>query len=155
MIRKQALTKFNFTKGGNKIKYIVIHFTGNKNDTANGNAKYFSQDGRNASAHYFIDKTECVQVVSDLDKAWHVGDGKGKYNISNSNSIGIEMCGDNGDISATTEANTLILVKELMQKYNVSKDRIVRHYDASRKNCPAPFNNDGKWTRWNSFKAKI
>lgn len=155
MIRKQSLTKFNFTKGGNVIKYIVIHFTGNDNDSDEGNAKYFATDGRKASAHYFIDEDSCTQIILDTDKAWHVGDGAGKYGITNSNSIGIEMCGDNGDILPQTETNTLELVRELMKKYGVSKDNVVRHYDASRKNCPAPFNKDGKWTRWVQFKNKI
>lgn len=82
-------------------------------------------------------------------------DGKGVYGISNTNSIGIEMCLPSGTVTAKTEANTIELVQYLMKKYNIPINRVVRHYDASRKNCPAQFNLDGKWTRWFAFKAKL
>lgn len=82
-------------------------------------------------------------------------DGNGIYGISNTNSIGIEMCLPGGTVTAKTEANTIELVKYLMKKYNIPIDRVVRHYDASRKNCPAQFNLDGKWTRWFAFKSKL
>ncbi|MGM0217847.1 hypothetical protein [Enterococcus sp. AZ126] len=42
-----------------------------------------------------------------------------------------------------------------MAKYGLSSDRVVRYYDASRKNCPAQFNLDGNWSRWVAFKAKL
>ena len=65
------------------------------------------------------------------------------------------MCLPSGKVTDKTEQNTLELVKHLMAKYNVPASKVVRHYDASRKNCPAQFNLDGKWTRWNAFKAKL
>ena len=40
---------------GNNIQYIVIHYTGNKGDTAKNNADYFYGGNRQASAHYFVD----------------------------------------------------------------------------------------------------
>jgi N-acetylmuramoyl-L-alanine amidase len=154
MERKKALTLFNHTKGGNIPKYIVIHYTGTlTSDSDEGNAKYFASDGRKASAHYFVDKDSCTQVVLDSDKAWHVGKPKGV--ITNSNSIGIEMCGDNGEVITQTETNTLELVKELMKKYNIPSKNVVRHFDASGKNCPSAFNKDNKWTRWFAFKSKL
>ena len=155
MERKKSLTPFNHTKGGNIPKYIVIHYTGNMNDSDEGNAKYFASDGRKASAHYFVDEDSCTQVVNDTDRAWHVGDNRKHSNITNSNSIGIEMCGDDGEVLPKTEENTLILVKELMDKYKIPKSNVVRHFDASGKNCPSAFNKDGKWTRWIEFKNKI
>ena len=39
------------------IKYIVIHYTGNKGDKASSNARYYAQSNtRTAGAHFFIDK---------------------------------------------------------------------------------------------------
>lgn len=134
------------------IDYIVVHDTGNQNDSDEGNAKYFSVDGRKASAHYFVDDDSITQVVEDKDIAWHVGDGKGKYGILNKNSLGVEMCRVNGTVTAKTEDNTVELVKYLMGKY--PKAKVVRHYDASRKNCPASFS-PNNWERWTSFLAKL
>lgn len=152
----KKITKYNHREDNttHDIQFIVIHDTGNQNDTDEGNANYFSQDGRNASAHYFVDDNSITQVVEDKDVAWHVGDGAGKYGITNKNSIGIEMCRVNETVTALTEANTIGLVKTLMQKYNVNVNNVVRHYDASRKNCPSSFSANN-WERWTSFKAKL
>lgn len=138
----------------NTIKYIVVHDVGTRS-TAKNNVDYFSGGNRNASAHYFVDDTSIWQSVEDSKGAWHVGDNKNVSDIYNTNSIGIEMCLPSGTVTAKTEANTVELVKYLMKKYNVPINRVVRHYDASRKNCPAQFNLDGKWTRWTAFKKKL
>lgn len=139
---------------GNNIQYIVVHDVGTRSNAKN-NVDYFFGGNRNASAHYFVDDSSIWQSVEDWNGAWHVGDGNGVYGISNTNSIGIEMCLPTGTVTAKTEQNTLELVQYLMKKYNLPASRVVRHYDASRKNCPAQFNLDGRWTRWNAFKNKL
>lgn len=137
------------------IKYIVIHDTGNKTDSDQGNANYFCTGTRNASANYFVDNDSITQVVLDKNSSFHCGDGAGKYGITNKNSLAIEMCKVNGLVTATTEANCMDLVKMKMVEHNIPASRVVRHYDASHKNCPAGFNLDGKWTRWITFKARL
>ncbi|ADL50987.1 peptidoglycan recognition protein family protein [Clostridium cellulovorans] len=149
----KQISNYNYSSGNN-VKYIVCHFTGNYNDTAKNNADYFGGGDRGASAHYFVDNNEIRQVVEDYNASWHCGDGDGMYGISNFNSIGIEMCGTNGDISEATANNTRDLIKMLMNKYGVTLDRVMRHYDASRKNCPSPYSNNN-WARWWDFKKKL
>ena len=82
-------------RAGEKIKYIVIHDTGNSSAGANAIAhfNYFNGGDRSSSADFFVDDTQ-VLCVNDYYKfyTWHCGDGKGKYGISNHNSIGIEIC---------------------------------------------------------------
>lgn len=153
---KTDLTNVNYRSGrsGNSIEYIVCHFTGNQNDTAAGNANYFRDVNRQASANYFVDDNEIVEVVRERDTSWHCGDGYGRYGITNSNSIGIEMCATNGDISEETIENTLWLVKSLMNKYGIDINHVVRHYDASRKCCPSPFA-PNNWSRWWEFKNRL
>ena len=55
------------------VKYIVIHYTGNKKDTAYANANYFKGINRNASAHFFVDNDNIYQTVALKNKAWHCG----------------------------------------------------------------------------------
>lgn len=161
---KEKLTKVNYNKGKNKVnKYIVIHYVGAVS-TALNNANYFENVNRNASANYFVDDNEIYRVVKDEDIAWHCGDslksgnGGTYYNkCTNYNSIGIEMCcyDHNGklDISEQTISNTIELVKELMAKYNIPVENVIRHYDVTNKNCPAPFiANENKW---NDFKSRL
>ena len=150
---QKKISAYNYTRGNN-IQYIAIHDVGTRS-TAKNNVDYFSGGNRNASAHYFVDDASIWQSVEDSNGAWHVGDGYGKYGITNTNSIGIEMCLPSGTVTDKTEQNTIELVQYLMKKYNIPVNRVVRHYDASRKNCPAQFNLDGKWTRWNAFKNKL
>ncbi|CEP42583.1 peptidoglycan recognition protein family protein [Paraclostridium sordellii] len=148
---KRKISPYNHYEGNN-VEYIVIHYTGNINDTAKNNADYFYGGNRNASAHYFVDDNEIYQVVEEYNGAWHCGDGNNRYGINNRNSIAIEMCGtDNGRISEKTVENTLELTKHLMKKYGIEADHVVRHYDASRKDCPSAFH-DNNWARWWDFK---
>lgn len=149
--------KYNFSsRGGKKIKKIVIHDTGNPRRGADAMAHYhyFNGGDRSASAHYFVDDKQVVQTVPDYLSAWHVGDGKGKYGITNQESIGIEICiNEDGNYEKTVE-NTLWLTKHLMDKYGLTIDDVVRHYDASRKRCPGTMEpND--WQKWHEFKRAL
>lgn len=152
---ERKISSYNYSsRNGNSIKYITLHYTGNKGDTAKNNVDYFYGGDRSASAHYFVDDNSVWQSVEDYNSAWAVGDGKGSYGITNQNSISIEMCcNSSGVISEKTETNALELVKYLMSKYNISISNIVRHYDASRKICPN-WSADN-WSRWITFKNKL
>lgn len=140
--------------GGNNIKYIVIHDTGNTTDSDEGNANYFCTGSRGASAHYFVDSDSITQIVKDTDCSWHCGDGNGKYGITNRNSIGIELCRVNNKVEYQTKLNAIELIRSLMAKYNVPIDRVVRHYDASRKCCPSSMSANN-WAEWYEFKNMI
>ena len=158
---KQNLTTVNYNSMNGKVnKYIVVHYTANTTDTAYNNTRYFKSVNRNASANYFVDDNNIYQCVLDKDKAWHCGDklkigNGGAYygKCTNSNSIGIEMCCTNSDISQTTVNNTIELVKYLMNKYNIPASNVIRHYDVTNKMCPAPMVNDP--SRWTSFKNAL
>lgn len=152
------ITNTNRTISNNrKIEYIVMHYVGAVS-TAKNNASYFKNIYRGASAHYFVDDNEIVQVVEDTDIAWHCGNDVYYNGARNSNSLSIEMCcyrmeNGNLNITAATEARAIELAKELMKKYNIKIENVVRHYDVTRKNCPAPMVESED--RWNEFKKKL
>lgn len=157
----QNLTNVNFERGNRGRKYIVIHYTANTTDTAANNAKYFKTTNRGSSAHYFVDKTQVVQVVSDNDTAWAVGVNYGGSlygQCTNYNSISVEMCSDGGAIAQATINNTVELTKSLMSKYGIPAANVVRHWDVCGKNCPG-WNGWGAAGKdasiWNNFKAAI
>ncbi|WP_051280468.1 peptidoglycan recognition protein family protein [Anaerovorax odorimutans] len=161
------LTTINYSSGRsrNNIKYLVFHYTANNGDTAAGNANYFKSTYRSASAHYFVDKNNVVQVVNDSDTAWHCGDNQKYTNggasmkniVTNYNSIGIEMCSDkvNGQyvITESTQANAIELGKILMNKYGIPISNVFRHYDITGKICPEPFVADE--SQWINFKERL
>lgn len=158
---ERNITATNKTPGGStaRIKYIVVHYTANDGDSAYNNTKYFKNAYRGASAHYFVDETSVWQCVDDKDIAWHCGT-SGKYyheSCRNDNSIGVELCSEidsKGEYyfnRKTVERGTA-LIKQLMKKYNITVDRVLRHYDVTHKNCPAPLIDEKRWQR---FKNKL
>ena len=144
-------------RGGTPIRYIVVHDTGNPSRGANATAhyNYFNGGDRSSSADFFVDDTQ-VLCVNDYYKfyTWHCGDGRGKYGITNRNSVGIEFCINVDSDRDKTLERTAQLVRELMQELNIPIDRVVRHYDASRKNCPQSMSGNG-WAQWYKFKEKL
>ena len=156
----KLLTKTNFRKGSNKInKYIVIHYVG-ATGGAEANCRYFLSNYRGASAHYFVGHSgEIFQCVEDKDIAWHCGASSYKHSYCrNTNSIGIELCckkksdGTWYFEEATVKA-AIELTRELMKKYNIPIDNVIRHYDVTGKMCPEPYVRDV--AAWNTFKASL
>lgn len=148
---------YNKTKRTEKPKYIVVHDTGNAGNGANAMAhfKYFNGGDRSASADFFVDDTQALQV-NDYNTyyTWHCGDGRGKNGITNSNSVGIEICiNRDGDYNKAVQ-RAQALVVELMQELNIPLSNVVRHYDASGKICPNSMSKNN-WQAWNQFKEGL
>lgn len=139
------------------IAYIVVHYTGNRGDTAKNNADYFARERTGTSAHFFVDEREVWQSVQDNHAAWHCGT-KGTYyhpSCRNSNSLGVEICmlDKLGKVRQGSVDRAAELVRELMQKYGIPADRVVRHYDVTHKSCPEPMVQHPEL--WQAFKNKI
>lgn len=154
---ERRLIRGNFRSRYNTpIRYIVIHDTGNHRRGADALAhfRYFNGGYRGASAHYFVDERWIVQIVDDRFAAWHCGDGRGRFGITNSNSIGIELCINDGNDMEATYALATQLIIYLMDRYNIPLSRVVRHYDASRKICPRHMSYN-RWHKWYCFKENL
>lgn len=143
-----------------KVKYIVIHYTGNDGDSDEANANYFANnDTGKTSAHWFVDDDSATLSVPEEFTAYHCG---GSYyyhpECRNANSIGVELCDTRRDgaygFTEATLANAVELVRELMEKYNVPVENVVRHYDVTHKICPAPFVGEGQ-RAWEKFKERL
>lgn len=140
------------------IVYIVLHYTSNKGDTAENNAKYFSPSGGNklkAGAHYFVDKKGEVYKSVPLNRVANaVGGfytqerGGGKYykRCTNRNSVSIELCDCLEDINDKQLASLKELIKRIKNKCKNVK-MIIRHWDVNGKECPKPFigTNNKRW----------
>lgn len=138
------------------VRYLVIHYTGNNGDTAKNNAEYFSRESIGASAHYFVDPQSIWRSVPDKHTAWHCGAKSYKHAACrNANSIGIEICilDKQGKIRQESIDHAATLTRELMKKYGVPVSNVLRHYDVTGKNCPAPMVSNPKL--WESFRAKL
>ena len=142
------------------VRYIVMHYTANNGDTARNNCDYYHRvGGLQASAHYFCDEHGAMQSVREGDTAWHCG-ARAYWHpeCRNGNSIGIEMCSRkraDGSyyIKPETVANAAALAREIMQRYGIDTDHVVRHYDVTGKRCPMPWVDDQ--AQWTAFLAML
>ena len=142
------------------VRYIVMHYTANNGDTAKNNCDYYHRvGGLQASAHYFCDEYGAMQSVREGDTAWHCG-ARAYWHpeCRNGNSIGIEMCSRkraDGSyyIKPETVANAAALAREIMQRYGIDTDHVLRHYDVTGKRCPMPWVDDP--AQWTAFLAML
>lgn len=150
---------YNLSRRYGAIKYLVIHYTAAQTPDyphAKNNCQYFAGGNRNASADWFIDNESIYQYNPDPSTyyTWEVGDGGGRYGITNSNSIGIEVCQIGDQPFTEQEIDRLAdLTQHLMATYGIPAERVVRHYDASRKSCPEYYAR--RQSEWNKLHARI
>ena len=143
----KMISKKNCYIGQNKPEYVVIHETDNWSKGADAKAHATAMKNGNlaGTVHYYVDSKSIYQTLDHSDGAWAVGDGKGKYGITNRNSINIEIC-----VNPETDYYKAVdyaeqLAAKLLKQYGWGTDRLKRHYDASRKNCPRRIQAEGRW----------
>lgn len=143
----KMISKKNCYIGQNKPAYIVIHETDNWSKGADAKAHATAMKNGNlaGTVHYYVDSKSIYQTLDHSDGAWAVGDGKGKYGITNRNSINIEIC-----VNPETDYYVAVdkaeqLAAYLLKQYGWGTDHLKRHYDASRKNCPRRIQAEGRW----------
>ena len=153
------------------IRFLVYHYTANDGDTAEANGNYFASHTVQASAHYFVDDDTVVCSVPESMTAWSVGGekwadcpqtGGGTLfgRCTNYNSISVEMCDTvrdgRFDFTEKTLENAAALGREIMARYGLDADHVVRHFDVNGKHCPGLA---GWWGRdggeWKKFKERL
>lgn len=149
----KMLTKKRCYVGQNKPAYVVIHETDNWSKGAGAKAHATAMKNGNlaGTVHYYVDSTSTYQTLDHKDGAYAVGDGGGRYGITNRNSINIEICvnPESDYYKAVDKAEQL--AAHLLKQYGWTTDRLKRHYDASRKHCPRRIQDEGLWPE---FKRK-
>lgn len=175
-INKKLAKRISYGAKRNRYRvfYIVIHYTGNKGDTAQNNANYFATSNtRSAGAHFFVDKQGEIWRSIPMNRiAYAVGGdqrsgvkGEAGYykECTNANSISIELC----DCLTGTNWTQMVAVRKLVQyiqKKCPHAKRIIRHWDVNGKNCPKPMTgkDNSKWEHFHNYitegyqyKAKI
>lgn len=119
--------------------YLVIHETANTAIGADASAHYRywnTNPSANASTHFVVDNTQIYQMLELNQVAWHVGDNDGHSDITNFNSIGIEVAVNADGNFSEARQNAINLSIRLMESLNMDISQLKRHFDASGKNCP-------------------
>ena len=146
-----------YARSGKKltgVRKIVVHYTANPGASAQNHYKYFSNlSGRYASAHFFVDSVDALCIIPLNEVAYHANDVQKRVNGAayrgvaelkpNANllSVGIELCIEkDGSFHPETLEKAENVAAELCRRYKLNPlDDIVRHFDVTAKNCPAPW----------------
>ena len=114
-----------------KIKFIIFHYTGMKNES--DALKRLTDIQSEVSCHYLIKNNgEILKMVPDSYIAWHAGESSWKnYKSLNQNSIGVEITNpghEHGYKKFTKKQiiSLLKLSKFLIKKYKISSKNILR-----------------------------
>jgi len=120
----------------NRIKFIIIHYTGMKKESAA--IKRLQDPKSKVSSHYLIKRNgEIINLVPDLFEAWHAGVSSWKHFKSlNKNSIGIEITNPGHQHGYKKFSKKQIfslqkLLKILVKKYKIKKKYVLGHSDIS------------------------
>ena len=120
----------------NKIKYLIFHYTGMKNDKLA--LKKLTSCNSNVSCHYYITRSgKLIRIVPELYIAWHAGKSNWRNHKSlNYKSIGIEISnpGHQHGYRKFNEKQIKCLIKIsklIIKKYKINKKNILGHSDIS------------------------
>ncbi len=133
-----------------RIKYIIIHETGNPAATADASShSYYLHTGGDGSTawHYTVDENIAYRHIPDNEIAYHAGKG-------NQGGIGIELCINNGGDFDKTFQNGARLAAKLIDTYNLPVESIRQHADFMDKNCPENIRNNQQWDVFISLVKK-
>ena len=147
-VTEMYLTKNKYSRPGiirERTTKIAIHYVGNPKSTALANRNYFENlkngQGTYASSHYIVGLAgDIVACVPEEEIAYTT-------NSANAYSIGIECCHRDatGEFNSKTRQALIELVGDLLIKYNLTTEDIIRHYDVTGKACPLCWaSNSGK-----------
>lgn len=134
---------------------ITIHQTGNIDAPAKNNHNYMKNCNKSgeriASWHVTVGYDYIIQAQSFNYKTYHAGCTNG-----NNGSIGIEIC-MYSDANKQKQAylNAIELVKILLKYYGWGIDKVKRHYDWTKKNCPAWLISGKYGYTWDWFKQQV
>ena len=135
------------------VNAIVIHYIGNPGTSAEQNRNYFANLGftgeTHASSNFIIGLDgEVIQCVPVDEIAYASGE-------RNADTLSIELChpDDTGQFTDETYASALRLTAWLCERYGLTADDLLRHFDVTGKECPRYFvlNED----EWEAFKDNV
>ncbi len=148
-IDEQLLTINDYSRPGKKtdaIEYIVIHYLANPKTTAQQNHDYFEslKDLQNVSmsANFIVGiEGEIIECVPPGEIAY-------ASNSMNHLSVSIENChlDTSGRFTEETYDSLVKLTAWIAEEYGIPRDKIIRHYDVTGKECPLYYvEHEDKW----------
>ena len=132
-----------------KVNGIVIHYTANPGATAIANRNYIENlkdtHTTKASSHFVVGlEGEIVQCIPTAEIAYASND-------RNSDTISIECCykNEDGSFEQATYDSVIRLTAWLCEKFGLTSEDVIRHYDVTGKLCPLYYvEHEDAWTQF-------
>lgn len=163
-ITEKLLTINQYSRPGTKrtrTTKIAVHYVANPGSSALANRNYFENNRLTknyVSSNYIVGlEGEIIRCVPDDEIAYCT-------NQANAYSISIECCHPDwtGKFNSKTYASLVALCAELLRKYGLTADDLIRHHDVTGKICPKCFvakskggTDDNQLTAWKKFKSDV
>ena len=135
------------------VQYIAIHYTANPGATAIANRNYFENlattHDTKVSSHFVVGLDgEVVQCIPTSEMSYAT-------NSRNVDTLSIECChpDETGKFNEATYKSMVQLTAWLCEKFSLTEEDVIRHYDITGKICPKYFveNEDA----WKQFKSDV
>ena len=157
IIKDGSKLKPNRPLKNGKVEWITIHNTDDIKEAAGTNdAEQYARATHNGnmggvSVHYYIDETDCWQLLRENEMGYHAADGKTGPGNSTSLAIEIIMDGSGSKADVGAEDRGALLAAILLHKHGLGIDKLTTHQHwYSKKYCPAYI-----LPHWSKFVAKV
>ena len=152
----ELLTVNEYSRPGTELAQvngIVVHYTANPGSTAQNNRDYFEglKDSHetSVSSHFVVGlEGEIIQCVPTWEMAY-------ASNSRNVDTVSIECChpDETGKFNRKTYRSVVELTAWLCQKFGLTEEDVIRHYDVTGKACPLYYVEHEK--KWEEFKKDV
>ena len=114
------------------VNNIVVHYVGNPGTTAEQNRNFYGQMDSYVSSHFVVGMDGKIIQCIPLDEH------SSASNHRNHDTISIEVChpDETGKFTDDSYEALIKLVDWLLDKYDLTSDDVIRHYDVTGKMCP-------------------
>jgi len=157
IIKDGSTLKPNRPLKNGKVEWITIHNTDDIREAAGTNdAEQYARATHNGnmngvSVHYYIDETDCWQLLREDEMGYHAADGKTGPGNSTSLAIEIIMDGSGKYYDKEAEDRGALLAAILLHRHGLTVDKMVTHkHWYGKKNCPVYI-----LPHWSVFVAKV
>lgn len=132
---------------------IVIHYVANPGSSAMDNRNYF--EGLKDSGATYASSNFIVGLTGEIVACVPVNEVAYCSNQRNDDTLSIECChmDESGEFNDNTYQSLVYLTAWLCGQYNLTADRIIRHYDVTGKNCPKYYVEHEN--AWKQFKLDV
>ncbi len=126
------------------VRDIAVHYVANPGTGAMANRNYFDGPDSDTGAHFIVGlEGEILLCIPPHEKS-------SATNERNADTISVEVCHPDatGEFSPKTRESLVRLLAFLCQKYDLTENNLIRHYDVTGKMCPLFYvENPEEWER--------